>query len=90
MVDKLSNEIEELRRDDVQGNLSLLKKGREFLHCNHSLLTELRVRIIPNICRGPGKSTQHFPDETIEHKKKLCQENLAVFKVYKSLKISLV
>ena len=61
MVDKLSNEIEELRRDDVQGNLSLLKKGREFLHCNHSLLTELRVQIIPNICRGPGKSTKHFP-----------------------------
>jgi len=81
MVDELTNEVENLKRDDLEGNLNQLKKCREVLHCNHSVLTELRVRIIPIICRGPGKGAQHFPEETIEHKKKLCQENLSVLKI---------
>ena len=81
MVDELTNEVENLPRNDLEGNLNHLKKCREFLHCNHSVLTELRVRLIPIICRGPGKGTQQFPEETIEHKKKLCQENLSVLKI---------
>ena len=81
MVDELTNEVENLTRNDLEGNLNQLKKCRELLHCNHSVLTELRVRLIPIICRGPGKGTQHFPEETIEHKKKLCQENLSVLKI---------
>ena len=51
LTKSLSDEIDELARDDLQGNLECLKRCREFLHCNHSLLTELRVRIIPIICR---------------------------------------
>ena len=81
MLEELTNEAENLRRDDLEANLILLQKCREFLHCNHSLLTELRVRIIPIICRQSGKTTKDFSDQIIEHKKKLCQENLAVFKV---------
>ena len=81
MVDELTTEVENLRRDNLEGNLALLTKCRKSLHTNHSLLTEIRIRIIPIICRGPGKGTWHFPDETIELKKRLCQENLDVFKI---------
>ena len=44
MVDELTNEVENIARNDLEGNLNQLKKCREFLHCNHSILTELRVR----------------------------------------------
>ena len=49
MVDELTNEVENIPRNDLEGNLNQLKKCREFLHCNHSILTELRVSVSSDV-----------------------------------------
>ena len=73
MVQKLWDEVENLPRDDLQGNLKTLQKYREILHCNHSLLTELRVRIIPIITRYESNQRMNihlsdFCHYTVTHK----------------------
>lgn len=82
MVQNLTEEVESLGRDDLESNLSLLQKCREFLHCNHSLLTELRVRVIPIITRQPGMMTLNdYPESVITFKRQLCRENLQVLNI---------
>lgn len=81
MLEKFDGQVENLSRYDLEGNLAALKKLRQFLHCNHAILTELRTRIIPIFTRQPGKTTHDFPDETLDAKRQLCRENLKVLNV---------
>ena len=74
----LTNEVEAIGRSDLEKNLICLSKCRKIVHCNHYLMTELRHRIIPIICRKANSSHSDFPDEKIVLKRQLCEENLAV------------
>ena len=80
-VEALNDKLKDLTRNDLEGNLDLLTKGRESLHVNHHILTELRARIIPIICRQPPKQIFHFSQDVIELKRRLCKENLAVLNI---------
>ena len=81
IVKGLNDELNDLMRNDLEGNMDLLTKCRESLHVNHYILTELRARIIPIICRQPPKQIFHFPQDVIELKRTLCKENLAVLNI---------
>ncbi len=81
MMQKLHERVDKLERDDLQGNLQFLGECRKLLHCNHSILTELRVRIIPIMSRGAGVTIASFPDTTLVLKQQLCRENLAVLNI---------
>ena len=77
----LNDEVGAIGRNDLEKNLACLSKCRKIVHCNHYLMTELRLRIIPIICRKANTSHSDFPDETLLQKRQLCKENLAVHNI---------
>ena len=81
LVDDLQAKLDKIARNDIEGNLELLKCARKVLHVNHSILTEIRARMIPIICRQGTKQIYHFPQEIIALKRQMCKENLAVLNV---------
>jgi hypothetical protein len=81
LLEDLSTEVDSLSRGDVEGSSACLQKCRKSLHCNHHLLTELRSRMIPIICRSGSSSLDDFSVSVIETKRRLCKENMAVLNI---------
>ena len=81
VLENLNDQLNDLARNDLEGNLELLEKSREKLHVNHYILTELRSRIIPILTRRPPKQIYDFPLDVLELKRRLCKENLAVLNI---------
>ena len=81
MLSDLLDQVETFDRNDVESNLACLEKCRKLLHCNHHLMTELRTRIIPIICRTANSTHDDFSEEVILKKRQFCKENLAVLDV---------
>ena len=81
LVEQLNRELEATDRKDIKANLAMLERVRKVLHCNHHILTELRTRLIPIVCRQNGIGIDQMPDEMIELKLRLCKENLAVLNI---------
>ena len=77
----LNDEVEAIGRNDLEKNLVCLSKCRKIVHCNHYLMTELRLRIIPIYVERSRSSHSDFPDELLLQKRQLCKENLAVHNI---------
>ena len=81
IVTDLINQVESIGRFNLEQNLACLEKCRQHLHSNHHLMTELRGRIIPIICRSANSTHDDYPIEVVLKKRQFCKENLSVFNV---------
>ena len=81
LVSDLLNQVESIGRFNLEQNLACLENCRKYLHSNHHLMTELRGRIIPVICRSANSTHDDYSFQVVLKKRQFCKENLSVFNV---------